>query len=172
METTDSVPTQADTVIVGAGIVGCNLAYQLTQLGREDVVVVDQGPMPTTGGSSTHAPGIMFQTAEPKELSQFADYSRKVYSELEGADGEQAYEEVGGIEVARSEERWSCTRGPPQPPDRCAELTAHRRMCGSIPLLGGHHGDCPVPSDGDEWMRRACRRRRGAHECAGIHGFT
>ncbi len=105
MEPTDSLPTQADTVIVGAGIVGCNIAYQLTALGREDVVVVDQGPMPTTGGSSTHAPGIMFQTAEPKVLSQFADYSRRLYSDLEGADGQQAYNETGGIEVARSEER-------------------------------------------------------------------
>ncbi|MBB6646672.1 GcvT family protein [Halobellus ruber] len=105
MQTTDSVPDRAGTVIVGAGIVGCNVAYQLTKLGRDDVVVVDQGPMPTTGGSSTHAPGIMFQTAEPKELSQFADYSRRVYSDLEGADGQQAYNETGGIEVARSEER-------------------------------------------------------------------
>ncbi|MFD1641205.1 GcvT family protein [Halohasta litorea] len=105
METTDSLPTHADTVIVGAGIVGCNIAYQLTALGREDVVVVDQGPMPTTGGSSTHAPGIMFQTAEPKVLGKFADYSRQLYSDLEGADGQQAYNEVGGIEVARSDER-------------------------------------------------------------------
>jgi aminomethyltransferase len=105
MEPTDNIPDRAGTVVVGAGIVGCNVAYQLTQLGRDDVVVVDQGPMPTTGGSSTHAPGIMFQTAEPKELSQFADYSRRVYSELEGADGQQAYNETGGIEVARSEDR-------------------------------------------------------------------
>src|SRR6056297_3260928 len=105
MEPTESPPAEAGTVVVGAGIVGCNVAYQLTQLGREDVVVVDQGPMPTTGGSSTHAPGIMFQTAEPKVLSQFADYSRRLYSELEGVDGQQAYNEVGGIEVARTEER-------------------------------------------------------------------
>jgi aminomethyltransferase len=105
MRTQSSLPSDAGTVIVGAGIVGCNLAYQLTEMGREDVVVVDQGPMPTTGGSSTHAPGIMFQTAEPKELSQFADYSRRLYSDLEGADGQQAYNEVGGIEVARTEER-------------------------------------------------------------------
>ncbi|WP_380676903.1 GcvT family protein [Salinigranum sp. GCM10025319] len=105
MSTQSTPPSEAGTVIVGAGIVGCNLAYQLTEMGREDVVVVDQGPMPTTGGSSTHAPGIMFQTAEPKELSKFADYSRRLYSDLEGADGQQAYNEVGGIEVARSPER-------------------------------------------------------------------
>ncbi|SFS98453.1 GcvT family protein [Halostagnicola kamekurae] len=105
MNADDSLPDQADTVIVGAGIVGCNLAYQLTELGRDDVVVVDQGPMPTTGGSSSHAPGIMFQTSESKILSKFAKYSRNVYSELEDDNGVQAYKEVGGIEVARSDER-------------------------------------------------------------------
>jgi len=105
METTQNPPDQAGTVVVGAGIVGCNVAYQLTELGRDDVVVVDQGPMPTTGGSSTHAPGIMFQTAEEKTLTKFADYSRRLYSDLEGADGTPAYTEVGGIEVARTEER-------------------------------------------------------------------
>jgi aminomethyltransferase len=105
MNADDSLPDQADTVIVGAGIVGCNLAYQLTELGREDVVVVDQGPMPTTGGSSSHAPGIMFQTSESKVLTKFARYSRNLYSELEDDNGVQAYNEVGGIEVARSDER-------------------------------------------------------------------
>jgi len=154
METTDSVPNQADTVVVGAGIVGCNLAYQLTQLGREDVVVVDQGPMPTTGGSSTHAPGIMFQTAEPKELSQFADYSRTLYSELEGADGQQAYNEVGGIEVARSEERmaflqrrvehanaWGIEDPQLLSPE---EVTDHLPLVDESRILGGYYS----PTDG------------------------
>ena len=154
MQPTDSVPTQAGTVVVGAGIVGCNVAYQLTQLGREDVVVVDQGPMPTTGGSSTHAPGIMFQTAEPKTLSQFANYSRKLYSELEGADGQQAYNETGGIEVARSEERMAFLQrrvehakawGIPDPqllsPE---EVTDHLPLVDESRILGGYYS----PTDG------------------------
>ncbi|MBX0324448.1 FAD-dependent oxidoreductase [Halomicroarcula sp. F13] len=154
METTDSLPTEAGTVIVGAGIVGCNLAYQLTELGRDDVVVVDQGPMPTTGGSSTHAPGIMFQTAEPKVLSQFADYSRRLYSELEGADGQQAYNEVGGIEVARSEERmdflqrrvehakaWGIDDPQLLSPE---EVTDHLPLVDSDQILGGYYS----PTDG------------------------
>ena len=154
MQPSDSVPTQADTVVVGAGIVGCNVAYQLTELGVEDVVVVDQGPMPTTGGSSTHAPGIMFQTAEPKTLSQFADYSRRLYSELEGADGQQAYNETGGIEVARSEERMAFLRrrvehakawGIPDPqllsPE---EVTDHLPLVDESQILGGYYS----PTDG------------------------
>jgi aminomethyltransferase len=148
------LPASADTVIVGAGIVGCNLAYQLTEMGREDVVVVDQGPMPTTGGSSTHAPGIMFQTAEPKVLSQFADYSRRLYSDLESATGEQAYNEVGGIEVARSQERMAFLQrrvehakawGIPDPqllsPE---EVTEHLPLVDPEQILGGYYS----PTDG------------------------
>ena len=154
MQTTDSVPKRAETVIVGAGIVGCNIAYQLTQLGHDDVVVVDQGPMPTTGGSSTHAPGIMFQTAEPRELSKFANYSRQLYSELEGADGQQAYNETGGIEVARSEERmaflqrrvehataWEIPDPQILSPE---EVTDHLPLVDDSQILGGYYS----PTDG------------------------
>jgi len=154
MERIEELPAEAGTVVVGAGIVGCNVAYQLTELGRENVVVVDQGPMPTTGGSSSHAPGIMFQTAEPKVLSQFADYSRRLYSELEGADGQQAYNEVGGIEVARSEERMAFLQrrvehalawGIPDPqlltPD---EVTERLPQVDASRILGGYYS----PTDG------------------------
>ena len=154
METTESLPTHAETVVIGAGIVGCNVAYQLTRLGHEDVVVVDQGPMPTTGGSSTHAPGIMFQTAEPKVLSQFADYSRRLYSDLEGADGQQAYNETGGIEVARSEDRmdflqrrveyasaWGIEDPQLLSPE---EVTEHLPLVDDDEILGGYYS----PTDG------------------------
>ena len=154
MEPTESLPAEAGTVVVGAGIVGCNVAYQLTELGREDVVVVDQGPMPTTGGSSTHAPGIMFQTAEPKVLTQFANYSRELYADLEGADGQQAYNEVGGIEVARSQERmdflqrrveWAHAWGVEDPqllsPE---EVTDHLPLVDADQILGGYYS----PTDG------------------------
>jgi glycine cleavage system aminomethyltransferase T/glycine/D-amino acid oxidase-like deaminating enzyme len=154
MQSTDELPDVADTVVVGAGIVGCNVAYQLTQLGRENVVVVDQGPMPTTGGSSTHAPGIMFQTAEPKTLSQFANHSRKVYSQLEGADGQQAYNETGGIEVARSEERMAFLQrrvehakawGIPEPQLLSPEaVTEHLPLIDESQILGGYYS----PTDG------------------------
>jgi aminomethyltransferase len=162
MDTTDSLPTRADTVVVGAGIVGCNVAYQLTDLGREDVVVVDQGPMPTTGGSSTHAPGIMFQTAEEKILTKFADYSRQLYSQLEGRDGQQAYKEVGGIEVARTEERMDFLQrrvenalswGLPDPqlldPE---EVTEHLPLVDPGEILGGYYS----PTDGQASGVVAC----------------
>ena len=47
--------TQARLVIIGAGIVGCSAAYELTKLGWKDIVVIDQGPLYETGGSTSHA---------------------------------------------------------------------------------------------------------------------
>ncbi len=53
MSTSDSnLPSRSRTVIIGAGAVGCSVAYHLSELGAEDVTVVDQGPLPVTGGSS------------------------------------------------------------------------------------------------------------------------
>ena len=43
-------------VIIGAGVVGAALAEELSARGWTDVTVVDQGPIPATGGSSSHAP--------------------------------------------------------------------------------------------------------------------
>src|SRR5262249_36304976 len=56
-----SMQDRARIVIVGAGIVGTSTAYELTRLGWDDIVVVDQGPLFETGGSTSHAPGLVFQ---------------------------------------------------------------------------------------------------------------
>eukprot|EP00962_Isochrysis_galbana_P029057 scaffold9265_cov101-Isochrysis_galbana.AAC.1 len=47
-----------------------------------------------------------------------------------GAAGTLAQGELA--KSARREERWSCTRGPSQPPDRPVELAAYRRLCERI----------------------------------------
>ncbi len=57
----DALPARADVVIVGAGIVGVSAAYELTRRGVSDVVVVDRGALFRTGGSTSHAPGGIFQ---------------------------------------------------------------------------------------------------------------
>ncbi|MFB6227693.1 MAG: FAD-dependent oxidoreductase [Halobacteriales archaeon] len=159
---TEDLPSEVGTVVIGAGIVGCNVAYQLADLGREDVLVLDKGPLPTTGGSSTHAPGIMFQTDEPKVLSKFAMYSRELYSELETEDGKRVYRETGGIEVARSEERmdylqrrveWGKSWGIPDP-----QLLSPEEVQEKLPLVdpdaieGGYYS----PTDGQASGVRAC----------------
>ncbi|TDC86980.1 FAD-dependent oxidoreductase [Saccharopolyspora aridisoli] len=92
-------------LLVGAGIVGCSTAYHLARQGITDVLVVDQGPLPATGGSSSHAPGLVFQTNASETLSRLAADTVRLYSSLE-VDGSHCFHPVGGIEVATTPERW------------------------------------------------------------------
>jgi 4-methylaminobutanoate oxidase (formaldehyde-forming) len=46
-------PNSADVVIIGGGIVGCSIAYHLTQLGVSDVVLLERKKL--TSGTTWHA---------------------------------------------------------------------------------------------------------------------
>lgn len=55
--TNDALPSSARAVIVGAGIVGASVVHHLAREGWTDLVIIDQGPLWETGGSTSHAPG-------------------------------------------------------------------------------------------------------------------
>jgi glycine cleavage system aminomethyltransferase T/glycine/D-amino acid oxidase-like deaminating enzyme len=95
---------RAQTVIIGAGIVGVSAAYHLTELGASDVLVLDQGPLFETGGSTSHAPGIIFQTSPSRTMCRIAQDSVALYDSLE-LEGERLWYGVGGLEVATTPER-------------------------------------------------------------------
>ena len=98
--------TRASIVIVGAGIVGCATAHFLSQLGWRDIVVVDQGPLFQAGGSTSHAPGIVFQTNGAKTMTAFAQETVALYASLE-EQGQPCWYGVGSLEVATTEARWA-----------------------------------------------------------------
>ena len=100
-ERADALPSSTDTLIIGAGIVGCSTVHYLTQFGRGDVTVVDQGDIPKTGGSTVHAPSGLMQTSPSKTMSVLAQETRDLYTEIGG------YEENGAIEVATTDDRWT-----------------------------------------------------------------
>ncbi|HEX2176354.1 MAG TPA: FAD-dependent oxidoreductase [Nocardioidaceae bacterium] len=91
-------------VVVGAGVVGAALADELSARGWTDVTVVDQGPLPATGGSSSHAPGLVFQANGSKAMTEMARYTVEKLESLE-VDGQRCFLPVGGLEVASTPER-------------------------------------------------------------------
>ncbi|MGZ8602941.1 MAG: GcvT family protein [Actinomycetota bacterium] len=95
---------RAQTVIIGAGIVGVSATYHLTDLGVTDVLVLDQGPLFETGGSTSHAPGIIFQTNGSRTMCRLAQDSVALYDSVD-LDGERCWYGVGGLEVATTPER-------------------------------------------------------------------
>jgi glycine cleavage system aminomethyltransferase T/glycine/D-amino acid oxidase-like deaminating enzyme len=97
-------PTHQRVIIIGAGIVGVNLADELTQRGWTNITVVEQGPLPLPGGSTSHAPGLVFQTNPSKAMTRFAKYTVEKLLSIE-KDGQSCFNQVGGLEVATTPER-------------------------------------------------------------------
>jgi glycine cleavage system aminomethyltransferase T/glycine/D-amino acid oxidase-like deaminating enzyme len=94
-----SFPASARAVVIGAGIVGNSVAYHLTRLGWDGVLLVDKGPLPNPGGSTGHASNFIFPVDHSREMTQLTLESVRQYREL------GVFTESGGIEVARTEER-------------------------------------------------------------------
>ena len=91
-------------VIIGAGIVGCSLADELTERGYTDVVVIEKGPLWAPGGSTSHAPGVVFQTNGSRTMAQFAQQTvEKLYSLKH--NGDPCFLKVGSLELATTPER-------------------------------------------------------------------
>ena len=91
-------------IIVGSGITGASTAYHLAKLGWKDITVLDKGPLFETGGSTSHAPGGVFQTNPSRMMCKFAQYTVDLLSSLE-FEGKPCYHAVGGIEVSKTKER-------------------------------------------------------------------
>ncbi|MDN5764446.1 MAG: FAD-dependent oxidoreductase [Humibacillus sp.] len=91
-------------VIIGAGIVGTNLADELVARGVTEITVVEQGPLGLPGGSTSHAPGLVFQTNPSRSMTLFARYTTSKLLALEH-DGRSCFNPVGGLEVATTTER-------------------------------------------------------------------
>ncbi|MER7397509.1 FAD-dependent oxidoreductase [Streptomyces sp. NPDC000151] len=98
--------TDARVVVIGAGIVGCSLADELTARGWRDVTVLEQGPLPAPGGSTSHAPGLVFQTGPSRTMTAFASYTVEKFNSLE-VDGLSCFNPLGGLELATTPERWA-----------------------------------------------------------------
>jgi glycine cleavage system aminomethyltransferase T/glycine/D-amino acid oxidase-like deaminating enzyme len=92
-------PTQADCVVIGAGIVGNSLVHHLARLGWRNIVQLDQGPLPNPGGSTGHASNFIFLTDHSREITDLTLDSVEQYQEM------GVFTQSGGFEIARTEER-------------------------------------------------------------------
>ncbi|MGW1375943.1 GcvT family protein [Streptomyces sp. NPDC002446] len=161
MSTAHAAGRDSRVVVIGAGIVGCSLADELTARGWTEVTVLEQGPLPAPGGSTSHAPGLVFRTSPSKTMTEFAAYTVEKFSSLE-VDGLSCFNPVGGLEIATTEARWADlhrkaglaaswgVRGELLTPEQCKELW---------PLLDAHriHGGLHTPDDGLARALLACR---------------
>ena len=156
---TAPVDPDARIVVIGAGVVGAALADELVQRGCTDVTVIDQGPLPVTGGSSSHAPGFVFQINGSRIMCQLAQRTLDKLDGLE-VDGRRILDRVGGLELATTEgqlaelrRRYGYARAWGVP----AELVEPSRVAELWPgidtseIIGALH----TPTDGIVFSKRA-----------------
>ncbi|MEX5719590.1 GcvT family protein [Geodermatophilus maliterrae] len=170
--------TTPRVVIIGAGIVGANLADELTARGWDRVTVVDQGPLPLTGGSTSHAPGLVFQTNASKTMTAFASYTVEKFLALD-VDGAWCFNQVGGLEVATTPERladlhrkqgWATSWGVESQVVDAEECVRLHPLVDRERILGGLH----IPTDGLAKASRAvvALARRAEARGARFQGST
>ncbi|MCP3019890.1 GcvT family protein [Cupriavidus basilensis] len=98
------VPEHARVVIIGGGIIGCSVAYHLTKMGWNDVVLLEQGQL--SCGTTWHAAGLVGQLRAQESMTKLIRYSTRLYSELEAETGlGTGWKQCGSLSVARTAER-------------------------------------------------------------------
>src|SRR5205823_2187024 len=104
-----ALPDEASVVIVGGGIAGCSLAYQLCALGVESVVLLEQNKV--GGGTTWHAAGAVGRMRTTATLARLNDRSADLYSRMEEESGlATGWKKVGSLTVARQPERMTQMR--------------------------------------------------------------
>ncbi|XP_035580879.1 pyruvate dehydrogenase phosphatase regulatory subunit, mitochondrial-like [Zalophus californianus] len=94
-----TLPAQAQVVICGGGIMGTSVAYHLSKMGWKDVVLLEQGRL--AAGSTRFCAGIL-STARHLTIEQkMADYSNKLYHQLEQETGIQTGKQMETLEVLK-----------------------------------------------------------------------
>ncbi|MBW8011542.1 MAG: FAD-dependent oxidoreductase [Chloroflexi bacterium] len=100
------LPTHAQVVVIGGGVVGCSTAYHLTKLGWKDVVLLERKAL--TSGTTWAAAGLVGQLWASSALTKLAKYGTELYSRLEAETGQTTgFVRSGSVRVARTEARKS-----------------------------------------------------------------
>jgi glycine cleavage system T protein len=139
-------------VVIGGGVAGASVAYHLTELGWDDVLLVDRSEL--TSGSTFHSAGLVGQLRSSVTLTRMMMYGVELYRRLAEETGvDPAWHEVGSLRLASSLERiqelqrlagWGRTFGLP------LEVVSTEEALELWPLFDpeGVEGAAYLPTDG------------------------
>jgi glycine cleavage system T protein len=143
---------EARAVIVGGGVAGASVAYHLTELGWNEVVLVERSEL--TSGSTFHSAGLVGQLRSSVTLTRMMMYGVDLYRRLKDETGvDPGWREVGSLRLASSAERieelrrlagWGRTFGLP------LEIISTEEALDLFPLFDpeGVEGAAFLPTDG------------------------
>ena len=101
-----TLPSHAEIVVIGGGIIGCSTAYHLARDHKADVVLLEQGKL--TSGSTWHAAGLVGQLRSSASITRVLKYSVELYKGLEQETGlATGWKMTGCLRLATNADRWT-----------------------------------------------------------------
>lgn len=97
-----NLPTQAQIVIAGAGVVANSVAYHLIKNGWNDVVLVEQGKI---GSGTSHFGSGTLGLFKPIAHRNLIWYSIKLYQHLQESGHDLQMKQCGSINLAQTKDR-------------------------------------------------------------------
>ncbi|CAG0878743.1 unnamed protein product [Cyprideis torosa] len=99
------MPRTASAVIIGGGVIGASVAYHLSKLGWQDVVLIERKQFAC--GTSWHAAGLIGTMRASDSHAQLCEYSMNLLNELESETGQATgFKRVGSLSIAHSQDRF------------------------------------------------------------------
>ena len=96
-----ALPTHAEVVVVGGGIVGASIAYHLNLLGKTDVLLLEANVL--ASGTTWHAAGLVNSGRGSVALTELSKYGARFYEELDEKSGvDVSFVKSGSISIART----------------------------------------------------------------------
>ncbi len=100
-----NLPSHAEVIVIGGGIIGCSTAYHLARDHKAQVILIEQNKL--TSGSTWHAAGLVGQLRSSASITQVLKYSVELYKNLAKETGlETGWKMTGCLRLACSEDRW------------------------------------------------------------------
>ncbi len=101
-----TLPSQAQIVVIGGGIIGCSTAYHLARDHKADVILLEQGKV--TSGSTWHAAGLVGQLRSSASITKVLKYSVELYKGLAAETGlDTGWKMTGCLRLATTPDRWT-----------------------------------------------------------------
>jgi sarcosine dehydrogenase len=100
------LPSHAQFVVIGGGIIGCSTAYHLARDHKADVILLEQNRL--TSGSTWHAAGLVGQLRSSASITQVLKYSVDLYKKLDAETGlATGWKMTGCLRLATNQDRWT-----------------------------------------------------------------
>lgn len=101
---TNPVPSSAEIIVIGGGIIGCSTAYHLAKLGKRDVVVLERSKVGS--GTTWHSAAMVRRLRSTPSLTALTKYSVELYKDLEAETGlATGWIGCGSLSIATNNDR-------------------------------------------------------------------